>query len=679
MSLQSVRLRIFVLLVCLLPVASPAQESVDYSEKAEQMFKDGLAFFSAGSYRDAVTQFDRVTRDFPACQRVTAAWVMKGKAYFRMEENLEAARTLKTFLAKYPSSTYTSDAEVTLGDVYQRIGRVEEAVQSYASAWRRLPLPIPSKLWREIVAALDSTIDQSISVTTLERMVSESRLGGERAYYWLKIAEKEAARENIVAATVALDTLSFRYPDNSFRERIALLKSRITLRSAVRLGALLPLMRTADPSAMKEVGNEVYDGVLYAMEEYAMDPSARVKVSLETKDTERDPKIAARGVEEFAANKDVVGIIGPVFTTTTTAAAGPATARGIPLVSPTANGTGIAAAGPYVFQANPDYEIRGRAMARFAVAVKGFRTVAVLAPSDTYAKAMAESFIAEATSLGARVLATSWYQHDAMDLKPQLSSIRRAGMLDAAEPSISFAGKMKSTDLMRFAELGVPVRRIDSLMNKGSVVSLSWLIGPISKSTVDSLGINVVYDESKVDSLQYPVTGIQALYVPIGSPEEIGVVSSQVVYFNFQTQVLGSGEWNNFLELNANKRYCGGVMFEADTFIDSNSVSYNDFLVGFSARMKKRPSRNALMGYDTARLMMGLIQSGATSREALAKGLAGVHDYQGLHSKIGFTPGRVNMWISVLRYDADAVQKVDEVKVDAWSEAERHTEQQPRR
>jgi ABC-type branched-subunit amino acid transport system substrate-binding protein len=646
-----------------LPVA--AQETVEYSERAEELFKEATTLFSEGSYREAVSAFDRILREYPSCQRVTAAWVMKGKAYIRLEENLEAARTLRAFLGKYPSSLYVSDAELMLGSVYSRIGRYQEALQEYLTAWRKLPLPIPDRLWREIVVALDSTIDRYVPVVSLQRMITESPTGSERAYLWLKVAEKEVARENTVAATIALDTLSFRYPDNSFRDRIAAVRSRITLRSSVALGALLPLMRKADPSAMKEVGNEVYDGITYAVDEYSKDPSSYVKVTLETRDTERDPKLAVKGVTELAGIKEVVAIVGPVFSTSTLAAASTAAAQNIPLISPTANANGIAAAGPTVFQANPDYEMRGRAMAHYAVDVKGYRTLAVLSSTEAFAKAMAEGFISEAGRLGARVLETAWYPKGTTDLKPQLADIRRIGMREAAEPSISFAGKMKPSDLMRFAEMGVPVKRIDSLMNKGSIVPASWLFGPITKDALDSLGLIVVYDESRLDSLQYPVTGIQGIYLPLSSPEEIGVVASQIVYFNFQAQLMGSGEWNNFLELNANRRYCKGVIFESDTYIDSNSVSYNDFQVGFMARYKKRPSRNALYGYDATRLVLSLVNTGATTRESLTRALTGVKDFQGLHSRIGFSPGRVNSWITVMRYDGDAIQKQDEVRVDS--------------
>ena len=491
---------IVLVLSVVLHLPSIAQQSVEYSSLAEQFFQDGLQRFAAGSYREALDAFDRIIGDYPACQRITAAWIMKGKTLCRLDENLEAARTLKMFLAKYPASLYRSDAEVMLGGVYGRIGRYQEALQAYTAAWDTPP--IPEKLWQEIIAALDTIIDRTVPVTSLERMIGETRFSAGRAYLWLKIAEKEVARNNIVGAKTALDTISFRYGEDPFRDRIARLKNRLTLRSSVKLGVLLPLMRSAEPSAIREVGNDVFDGVQFALEEYEKDPLSGVKVTYEVRDTERDPRIAAKGVDELADINDVIGIIGPVFSPSTSGAAREAVLRSIPLVSPTANANGIAGAGQYVFQANPDYDTRGRAMAQFAVGVKGCTALAVLAPSDTYAKYMAEGFVSEATRLGARVLLTLWYQKGSADLKPQLDALRRASMMETSEPSISFAGKMSTSDLMRFAELGVPVNRIDSLMHASSVVPVAWLIGPQSKHELDSLGINVVYDESKVDSLQ---------------------------------------------------------------------------------------------------------------------------------------------------------------------------------
>ena len=641
-----------------------AQQTIDRSDRVELLFKQALAQFTEGKDRDAVAAFDEIIRDYPASHRITAAYVMKGKALLRLNENYEAARTLKSFLSAFPGSTYAADAEFMLGVVYQRIGRYEEATQEFLTAWAKLPYPVPVRLWHEIFTALDTTVDRSLAVATLERLRDAATIPEQRSFFWMKKVEKEIARDNIPAAMVALDTLSLRYPGSMFRERISALSSEVSGRSSVKIAALLPLMRTSEPSAMKEIGSEVYDGVQFAVQQAARSPSSRVKVGLETRDTQRDPFLAEKGAQELGDQKDIIGIIGPVFSMETPPAAIAANARRTPIITPTANANGMVVAGPYVFQANPDYETRGRAMARYAVLTRGFRTLAVLAPSDTYGKYLAEGFIAEASRLGARVVATEWYPRGTSDLKPQLSNIRRAGMIEAAEPSISFVGKLSSTDLMKLVDLGVPTRRIDSLLSKGSVVPVKTLLGPLTRSRIDSLALRVVFDETKVDSLQYPVTGIAAVYVPISSAEEIGVVSSQIVYFNFQTQVLGSGEWYNFPELDANKRYCNGIMFESDTYIDSNSVSYRDFSSGFLAQFRKLPTRNTLYGYDTAMLVLSLIRDGATTREALERALLGVHDFHGLHSRIGLSPARINTWLSVLRFRDDGIAKVDDVTID---------------
>jgi ABC-type branched-subunit amino acid transport system substrate-binding protein len=660
-----------VLLLCMIVaaagagVALRAQQPVEYSDDAETLFARGVKEFSAGADQAAAVTFGRVIAYHPRSQRVTAAYVMRGKALFRSGENLECAKVLKTFLGLYPASTYVPDADLMLGQVYERIGRHEEALQALLESRRLLTAESPRHLVHEIGAAIDSVVDRDFSPSALARFVRESQQPDERALLWLKIAEREIALQNVTAAAIALDSLTQRYGGSGLQPRMAALRSRIAMRSSIKLGVLLPLMRSSEPSAMKEIGNEVYDGILFAFEHYVADPSARVKVVLETRDTEREVSLAIRGMEDLASDKDVVGVIGPVFSATTLAAARVAATRGIPMITPTANANGIAAAGPTVFQANPDYETRGRVMARYAVADRKLSTLAVLAPRDSYGRFLAEAFIKEATRLGARVVATEWYERGTSDLKSQLRALREAGLKAAADPSIPFGGKLSRQDMMKLVDLGVPVKRIDSLLARGSIVSSRWLLGPGGPRAVDSLGIAATLAEILTDSLEIPVQTIEGLYIPISGPEEIGVVTSQVVYFNFRTEILGSGEWNNFGELNANRRYCTKVIFESDTAIDSADTRYEDFTREFAARFKKRPSRNTLYGYDTAELVLHVIRNGATTREAVARALAAVGWYRGIHAAVGFSPGRVNTHLSILQFNGEVIRKIADISADA--------------
>ncbi|MCC6395913.1 MAG: penicillin-binding protein activator, partial [Bacteroidetes bacterium] len=446
--------------------------------------------------------------------------------------------------------------------------------------------------------------------------------------------------------------------------RVMALLGRITERSDVKLGVLLPLMTDGAPTAAKELAGDILDGVSYAIEQFAADPIQRITVTQVNRDTERDPAVAAKAVRELAADPKVAAILGPIFSTSAVAAARAAQEQGIPLVTPTANANGIAAIGNHIFQANPDYETRGRAMAQYAILRRGFKRLAVLAPSDAYGKFLAEGFGEEVHRLGGRLIAVEWYERGASDLKKQLGAIRRAGMRAGADPQIAFGGKKKLGELMKLVGLGISVRTLDSLMNKGATVSAIKLLGPDAPEKLDSLGISVVFDDRNVDSLDYPVTSIDGIYLPISSPAEIGVISSQVVYFNFQAQLLGSGEWNNLPELDANRRYCTGVLFESETDVDTLSGRFRFWVSGFMNRFKKRPSRNTLYGFDTAELVLEELRKGATTRQGLSRALADVRDFQGIHSKIGFSPGRVNTWLPIFQFDGRNVVRVDEIQAE---------------
>ena len=653
----SIRVMLVALLVVLSAPRSPGQEPVQRSTEAEKLFSRALHEFDAADYQRAAASFGELVRLYPTSHRVTAATVMRGKALYEIPDYLESARTLRGFLAAYPSSSYRADAHLTLGNVYERIGRPQEALREYQSAWRSTDAATPRNLATAIVASLDTLLGRASTPQMVRQLLNGAPLAAERAFYWVKIGEKEADLDNIVGAADAVDTLDRYYPAHPFAVRVDALRERLTGSANVRIAAVLPLMRKSEPSAAKAVASDVYDGIALALEGQSAMPAGRVTVGLESRDTERNPETARDVVRKLAADKSVIAVVGPIFSTTTSAAAAAAETEQIPLISPTANSNGIAASGPFVFQANPDYETRGRAMARFAVERRGCRVLATLAPEDTYGKFLADAFIREAELLGAKVVSVEWYRRKSTDLKSQLANIRRAAMLEASDPMVAFT-KLKTPQVMRLLEYGIPKKRIDSLMAAGALVRGASLFGPTAAIVMDSLGIPVDFDESRLDSLQYPATGVQGLYVPISGPEEVGVVGAQFVYFNIQAQLFGSGEWNDEAALHEHKRYTSGLIFESDTYIDTSSATYREFASAFSARFRKYPSKNALFGFDTAQLLLHLIRNGAATRPALARALARTRDFQGIHSPIGFSEGRVNSWLSILQYDGTGVSRL---------------------
>lgn len=637
------------------------QEVFRYSDDAERLWRRGLELYREGSSLAAVETFDRALKVLPLHQRTTAAAIMKAKALYELGENIEVSRSLRSFLVSYPWSTYVPDAQYLLGLTYLRIRRYDDAIESFIAAWTALPPPDTSRLHRSITSAVTNLTTNALSARAIRTYLEKSPDRRVRQFLWLRLAEKEIGSGNVTSAGIAVDSLDLLYPAHPYSGRVAEVRRQVSQRNTVRVGALLPLMGSSEPSGAKEIGNDVYKGIQIAFDEHAADPTRRVRVELETMDTNRDPATASRLASEMTANADIIGIIGPVFSTTTSAAAGIANAHRIPLVTPTANSNGIAATGEYVFQANPDFESRGRAMARFAVRNQGFQRLAVLAPSDPPGRLFAEGFIREALVLGGRVVATEWYPKGTTDLSQELTNIRRASMREVAEPMLSFAGRLDQRDLVKLVQAGTSRKTLDSLIEHSSIVTASFLLGPNARRLIDSLQINVLASETRADSLQHPATGIEAIYIPISGSGEIGVVSSQIVYFNIKAQILGSGEWDDIAELNAHKRYCAGVIFDSDTYIDDSAPGYREFHERFVNRFRQQPGKNSLYGYDTARLILSLITNGASTRERLRTALAEVSSYQGFHSRIGFSQGRVNSWLWIQQYERDSIRMIAEI------------------
>lgn len=651
------------LLVLLAAFPLKAQDGVNQTE-AEEMFRHGVGLYDEGRFAEADTAFGRFLGRYPLGMQSSAATIMRAKALYWSGRNLESANVARGFLFTFPSSAYVADAHYLLGVICRRIRRGEDAMRELLLAWETLPRPQPPRLLEALQSVADSVADQDVSVVFLRSLSGTTPGRGPRAFLWLKIAERGAAAGDIKASRLAVDTLLSSYPDMAGHPRVTMLLGRIAERSDVKIAALLPLMRKSEMSAAKEIAVDIADGIQYAVERFGLDTEQRVRVTLVQHDTERETQRAASGVRALAADQKLVAILGPIFSNTTLAAARAAQESGIPLISPTANANGIAAAGRWVFQANPDYEFRGRAMARYAVLTCGFRRLAVLAPSDSYGKFLAQGFLDEVKRLGARVIAAEWYERGTSDFKTQLGAIRLAGLRAASDPYIAFGGRKKLGELMKLVGLGVSVRVLDSLLACGALVQAGTLVGPDAVPRLDSLGIRVVYNELFLDSLDVPVQAIDGIYLPINSPEEIGPVSSQVVYFNIQAQLLGSGEWNNLSELDASRRYCAGMVFESDTYADITNPSYAAWLAGFTSRYKRSPSKHVLYGYDTADMVLGVLREGATTREAIARALACVKGYHGLHSRVEFSPGRVNVWVSILQFDGHGVIHVVDIEAE---------------
>ncbi|MEM1044288.1 MAG: ABC transporter substrate-binding protein [Bacteroidota bacterium] len=160
----------------------------------------------------------------------------------------------------------------------------------------------------------------------------------------------------------------------------------------------------------------LFNGVRLAVEAHnAAVPERPVRMVF--RNTEGSERGAVQAVESLS-RAGVELVLGPLYSEEATAAGGVAERERLLLVAPLATNEAVSEGRRYVFQANPTYAERGRAMARYAAAQRP-GTFGVVAQSGTIGETMAEAFQTELIQVGGTVAFTellfddrAWFRLD---------------------------------------------------------------------------------------------------------------------------------------------------------------------------------------------------------------------------------------------------------------------------
>jgi ABC-type branched-subunit amino acid transport system substrate-binding protein len=630
-------------------------DSIAFRGDVEKDFVEAMRFFSVQKFDTAAIMFSRSMKEYPRSHRTTGTYIMCAKAYYRIGNYRDSIRLLKDLLDLFPESDYADDAHYTLGLDYYRSFRYEDAAQQFLLTRQNSKDP---KLIARSEKMLDLLATAHLTIAQLQMLSGEASAAATKAIINYALAEKIFRAGEAKDAQTILRTIVSLSPQTRYVAEALALLNRIEKGGVLKVGVAIPLMLKT-PAAASKPAMELLDGVKFAVDEYNVD--ATPKIQLEIRDTESDPGIASRAVSELCSDDNTIAIIGPMFSDEVYAAAGVANTKGVPLITPTATRNGIAAMGPFVFQSNPDYETRGRAMARYAFDQRKARRFAVLAPKGAVGELMADAFIDEVKRLGGELVDIQWYFAGSNDMRTQLMSMRKKALERVEVTIVDFAAKMKQAALTKMERWGVPPRILDSLIERNATATVTSLFGPSGKDIADSLGVPTVLLPIKYDSLAIPVENIDAFFVPIATSDEIGVVASQVRYYNFQTLLLGTEDWNELSDLDENRRYTDGIVFATDSYTSIESQAYRNFVVKFQKAYNKAPGKYSLVGYDAMRVLQQAIQKGSLRRNDIANALPATRNFYGLHSTISFSDRRVNSFLTILQFKNRAISKIGEI------------------
>ncbi len=422
----------------------------------------------------------------------------------------------------------------------------------------------------------------------------------------------------------------------------------------VKIGVALPLFSDSQDESNKELGNEILDGIKFALLEYSK--SAPVKITLEVVDTKRDPVLAADLIRSFGEDESITGVIGPVFSSELTETAVYGQQYSLPIVSPTATGDELAANYNYVYQLNPTYEVRGKLMADYLVKKKGMKNFAVIY-EENYGDNFRKHFEKEVKALSGNILVSQSYKKNPQNITEQLSAI--TSYIKENDLYIN-AANLNLTQRKKLELSGVRASLLDSSVSMNMDLSIYYLFGKNAKKIIDTMNIKPY--KLKPESVKFMQGIIDAIYIPIANPNEINVIVPQLFSDGLGMFIAGTGDWNNEKILEENKVYLKNVVFESEYFPDKNNAAYIE-LNDAVKKSKYKLTKNFLFGYDTGKLIFKLIGDGARSRQDLNTELKNLVNYDAIKSKISLDYHGINSELNILRYDDDGIKLIEKYKL----------------
>ena len=594
-------IKLFILLMLiLLPVNGFAS--------AKSLMERGLREYDRKNYHDAFVRFNKVYHQLPVevnPYASSALFMMIRSLYFQ-DQYEEVITWSGIFLDTFKESRYYADVLFLLSRSLLKTN------QYFLSASFALKAGYASDYESLRIKALDFVRQISKYYLSQNDILSLRVIAGSRPelrYINLLLAEKMSEEGESAAARRILaeskTTLMELFEVNYYNQ---ILEKTSSIRKRVDLAVILPLSGTENHS-----GKSLLNGILYGLDRFKNDLT--YDVNLIILDNESDIHKSIQYAEFAGDMKDVIAILGPLTSPDAIAMAPVCKYKNIPMFMPTATRDGLAAMGFELFQLNPDQDERAYALASYAIDSLKYETFAILAPADDYGRRISDSFSETVAKKGGRVIRREWFS-DANDLKSQFSRIRRTAFELQASDTLDTTNVLLNPDL----EL-----------------------------------------KTESDSLKISLKSVDAFYLPIYQ-QQIQTVAPQLAFFNFNTRLLGDGNWLNEELLSRYRRYVNRIIISTDHVMLANDTRFRMFNEEYFNHVESSPDRLTIYGYETMVLMLNFIENGYTSRESLKNAMSEMGEFKGVIRNIRFSDRkpRVNTAVRILEFNNNVIRTLQE-------------------
>ena len=586
-----------------------------------QLFMKGVDYYKQKQYADAQRTFFTALKNNPDSRLQTSIKLMLAKSYYKLGEYSSANLVINDFLERYESSVYIDDIYYLKGNINFKQEEYSKAVENwlwiiYNGKDNRLMRKSGDYIFHTMALYLSQD-----ELSALNQKYPDDVFNGLIEVVTAKKLMDSGKQEQ---GELHLERFLDNYPYHFYAEQVSeILRGRRG--SRITSNSILILKSGESPA--KEISDAIAKGFFYAAYEMAQRDRQRALV-IDTLTVETNLLSMLHSTMDYMGHKKPLAVVGPLSDDGNTALGLLSRYEYFPFVSPFSSQNGLAELSPYVFQINPDAEIKGRFLAEYAIHEMGLKTFATLAPADAYGISIIKGFKEVLLENEAELVEEQWYYEDTQDFSRQFKTIRKQGFYITFRDSV----------------LSVDSTLVDTTLQK-----------QFREYMTETLFSNE--GRREIDSTQVPSAGIDALFIAT-YPDYIPFMAPQFAFQNIQTQLLGNEGWNDKEVLMQQQVYLDGLIYISAGYIDPESWNLKAFQSRFRQQMQETAEIYHLLGYDIGKWMISHYQPGI-SRGAFRDRLANTDLYQGVLENLQFSiKPRVNSQLNIIKFYRGQILKV---------------------
>ncbi|MBD3410911.1 MAG: ABC transporter substrate-binding protein, partial [Ignavibacteriales bacterium] len=402
-----------------------AQERLD-DDEIRELYRASTEAFERAEWQTALDGFHLIEAQRDERILKDAATVMAAKTQLRMGLLWDAEFALETFLEKKPNHPLADEAATTLANAYAKGEKYELALDMLFLA----AASEDSATATRAKSLAERLIFERFDPTGPDDEIFRGRAESLAPFIFLVVGKAHLANGRVDEAKRTFRYVVERFPETPESGEAAKLealdysevdRASETAPDAPVVLALVPLNSSA--------AHEALAGVKFAFDLHnRRNPRS---TALVVENTLRDSSIIVEIANRWKNDPSVVAIVGPLFSDETAWAARAFADAGAPMITPTATDASLARSYPNLFQANPSFEVRGKALAQYAYLKMETTRAVAFAADEGYSAELSRAFVDEFARLGGTICAEGVYPEDSMNVSPHAAEL--SGALDTTQ------------------------------------------------------------------------------------------------------------------------------------------------------------------------------------------------------------------------------------------------------